>query len=274
MSKLAFSDYHNMVAILEKTEQNTDFHQIVDFLEASPLRIETADEETHIVAKINGKQVTVSESSIRRKLKLKDEEGISDLPDTDLFANLLRMETYPVPSQTAKVFTTLRVNSPSFSGRNVDLFESMLIPQGEGPVNLTDPHHTPSPQASFPQSQEPIPHKTTTLTSSQEPTSQQISTPSHTPTSRRLTKRAIRIAQSNALTPGADKPASPLRDDSHGEAFPIATSLDAGQDRENISKTSAMPHELSLRVTSLGGDEGSLQLKLNELMDFCTKLQS
>ncbi|GKC89690.1 reverse transcriptase domain-containing protein [Tanacetum coccineum] len=64
------------------------------------------------------------------------------------------------------------------------------------------------------------------------------------------------------------------RDDSHGEAFPTATSLDAGQDRENIPKTSAMPHESSPRVTSLGGDEGSLQLKLNELMDFCTKLQS
>ncbi|GJS70250.1 hypothetical protein Tco_0703091 [Tanacetum coccineum] len=106
------------------------------------------------------------------------------------------------------------------------------------------------------------------------PTSQQISTPSHTPTPRRLTKGAIRIAQSKALTPGADEPASPPRDDSHGEAFPTATSLDAGQDRENIPKTSAMPHESSLMVTSLSGDEGSLQLKLNELMDFCTKLQS
>ncbi|GJT26242.1 hypothetical protein Tco_0906517 [Tanacetum coccineum] len=35
-----------------------------------------------------------------------------------------------------------------------------------------------------------------------------------------------------------------------------------------------MPHESSPMVTSLGGDEGSLQLKLNELMDFCTKLQN
>ncbi|GJU48184.1 hypothetical protein Tco_1217739, partial [Tanacetum coccineum] len=64
------------------------------------------------------------------------------------------------------------------------------------------------------------------------------------------------------------------RDDSHGEAFPTATSLDAGQDRENIPKTSAIPHESSPRVTSLGGVEGNLQLKLNELMNFCTKLQS
>ncbi|GJV85518.1 hypothetical protein Tco_1525416 [Tanacetum coccineum] len=217
MSKLAFYDYHNMVAILEKTEHNTDFHQIVDFLEASPLRyallvrptiyvshirqfwstarIETADVETHIIAKINGKQVTVSESPIRRKLQLKDKEGICDLPDTDLFTNLSRM------------------------GYNI-LQSKIFISK------------------------------------------------------RRLTKRAIRIAQSKALTPGADEPASPPRDDSHGEAFPTATSLDAGQDRENIPKTSAMPHESSPRVTSLGGDEGSLQLKLNELMDFCTKLQS
>nr|GFA96582.1 hypothetical protein [Tanacetum cinerariifolium] len=31
------------------------------------------------------------------------------------------------------------------------------------------------------------------------------------------------------------------------EAFPTDTSLDAGQDRENIAKTSALPHEASLK---------------------------
>ncbi|GJT79858.1 hypothetical protein Tco_1054200 [Tanacetum coccineum] len=65
-----------------------------NFLEASPLRNRNTDGETHIIAKINGKQVTLSESSIRRKLKLKDEEGISDLPDTDLFANLSRDQDF------------------------------------------------------------------------------------------------------------------------------------------------------------------------------------
>ncbi|GJT89171.1 ribonuclease H-like domain-containing protein [Tanacetum coccineum] len=54
---------------------------------------------------------------------------------------------------------------------------------------------------------------------------------------------------------------SPTRDDRHGEAFPTATSLDAGQDRENIAKTSAMPHEASPRVTSLVCDGKSLVLK-------------
>nr|GFB18403.1 hypothetical protein [Tanacetum cinerariifolium] len=41
------------------------------------------------------------------------------------------------------------------------------------------------------------------------------------------------------------------------EAFPTDTSLDAGQDRENIAKTFAMPHEALPRVTSLGGGEGN-----------------
>ncbi|GJW22166.1 hypothetical protein Tco_0032788 [Tanacetum coccineum] len=177
MSKLLFCDYHNMVAILEKTEHNTDFQQIVDFLGASPLRIETADGETHIIAKINGEQVTVFESSLRRKLKLKDEERISDLPDTDLFKNLSQM------------------------GYNI----------------------LPNQRFSFQK--------------------------------------------------GANESASLLRDDSHGEAFPTATSLDVGQTRENIPKTSAMPHEPSPRVTSLDGGEVSMQQTLNELMAFCTTLQ-
>nr|GEZ16154.1 retrotransposon protein, putative, unclassified [Tanacetum cinerariifolium] len=39
MASLAFCDYHNMVAILEKNDHNIDFYLIVDFVEASPLRI-------------------------------------------------------------------------------------------------------------------------------------------------------------------------------------------------------------------------------------------
>nr|GEX37242.1 hypothetical protein [Tanacetum cinerariifolium] len=38
MARLQFYDYHNMIAILEKSEHNIDFHPIMDFVEASPLR--------------------------------------------------------------------------------------------------------------------------------------------------------------------------------------------------------------------------------------------
>ncbi|GKC71942.1 hypothetical protein Tco_1117825 [Tanacetum coccineum] len=96
------------------------------------------------------------------------------------FGVIKHTETYPVPFHTQKVFTTLRVNSPSFS----------------------DP----------PQQETSIPSQ------------------SHTdiPTPRRLTKGTIWIAQSKVPSTGADEPASPLRDDNHEEAFPTATSLDAG----------------------------------------------
>nr|GEU68279.1 hypothetical protein [Tanacetum cinerariifolium] len=80
-----------MVAILEKYEHNIDFHQIVDFVEASHIRIETTDEGTKILATVDGKPRTISESSIRRNLKLNDEAGINSLLDAELFENLALM---------------------------------------------------------------------------------------------------------------------------------------------------------------------------------------
>nr|GFB21456.1 hypothetical protein [Tanacetum cinerariifolium] len=110
-----------MIAILEKYEQNTDFYQIVDFVEASPLRyaltinptvyvshirqfwstarIKTTDEGTKILATVDGKPRTISESSIRRNLKLRDEAGISSLPDAELFENLTLMGYNILPNQ-------------------------------------------------------------------------------------------------------------------------------------------------------------------------------
>nr|GEX72116.1 hypothetical protein [Tanacetum cinerariifolium] len=45
------------------------------------------------------------------------------------------------------------------------------------------------------------------------------------------------------------------------------------QDRENIAKTSTLPHDSAPRVTSPAADEGSMQLKLDELTGLCTSLQ-
>nr|GEV36699.1 hypothetical protein [Tanacetum cinerariifolium] len=65
MARLLFCDYHNMVAILEKGEHNSDFHPMVDFLKASPLRIETTEEGTKILATVDNIVRTVSEPSLR-----------------------------------------------------------------------------------------------------------------------------------------------------------------------------------------------------------------
>nr|GFD59028.1 hypothetical protein [Tanacetum cinerariifolium] len=80
-------------------------------------------------------------------------------------------------------------------------------------------------------------------------------------------------AQSSALPHVANEPASPIGDDSQGEACPTASGLKAEQDRENITKTSTLPSDSTPRVTSLAANEGSMKQKLNELMDLCTRLQ-
>nr|GFD56645.1 hypothetical protein [Tanacetum cinerariifolium] len=67
--------------------------------------------------------------------------------------------------------------------------------------------------------------------------------------------------------------ASPFGDDSQGEAWPTDSGFEADQDRENITKTSTLPSDSTPRVTSLAVDEGSMQHKLIELTDLCTKLQ-
>nr|GFC05816.1 hypothetical protein [Tanacetum cinerariifolium] len=85
--------------------------------------------------------------------------------------------------------------------------------------------------------------------------------------------RRTRIAQSSVLPPVADEPASPLRDDSQGKACPTNFGFEADQDRANITKTSTLPSDSTPTVTSLAADEGSMQHKLNELMDLSTSLQ-
>nr|GEU84514.1 hypothetical protein [Tanacetum cinerariifolium] len=147
----------------------------------STARIDTTDAETKILATVDGKPRTISESSIRRNLKLNDEAGISSLPDAELFENLTLMGYNILPNQK---FT---FQKGQFSHQ---------------------------------------------------------------------WKRA-KIAQSSALPTAADEPVSLLRDDSQGEAFPTVSGLEAGQDRENIIKTSTLPHDSTSKVTSLAADESS-----------------
>nr|GFA82770.1 hypothetical protein [Tanacetum cinerariifolium] len=89
----AFPTVSSLDAEQDRGEFNTDFHPMVDFIAASPLRIETTDEGTHILAIVDGIQRTVSEASLRRNLKLRDEDGIVSIPDTELFENLTLMGT-------------------------------------------------------------------------------------------------------------------------------------------------------------------------------------
>nr|GEW25537.1 hypothetical protein [Tanacetum cinerariifolium] len=65
----------------------------------STTRIETTEEGTKILATVDGILRTITESSLRRNLKLQDEEGINSLPDTELFENLTLMGYNISPNQ-------------------------------------------------------------------------------------------------------------------------------------------------------------------------------
>nr|GFB69836.1 hypothetical protein [Tanacetum cinerariifolium] len=154
MARLAFCDYHNMIAILENSEHNVDFHQIVDFVEASQIRIETTNEGTKILATVDG---------------------------FNEFSSNIATAVVCLASNRVYNFSKM-------------LFDGM----------------------------------------------------------------------SKAHPTTADEPASLLRDDSQGEAFPTVSSLEAGHDWENIIKTSALPHDSTPRGRSLEtGEEACVERNVN-----------
>nr|GFC51054.1 synaptobrevin, longin-like domain protein [Tanacetum cinerariifolium] len=274
-------------------EHNVNFHPIVDFVEASPLmyaltfrpiiyvshirqfwstaRIETTAEGTKILATVDGIHRTVTESSLRRNLKLQDEEGISSLPDTELFENLTLMGYNISPNQKFTfqkgqfshqwkylIHAIMQCLSPKSTGFNefssniatalVCLttnrtynFSKMIFDglvknvnnKSEGSGTPTDPHHTPSPKAQQTSHTTPSSPILPPVTTASIPTI----TLSETTPIRQYTRRA-RIAQSSALLPVVDEPASPLRDVSQREPCPTDSGFEADQDRANIDKTS------------------------------------
>ncbi|GKE64483.1 hypothetical protein Tco_1518644 [Tanacetum coccineum] len=99
-----------MVACLEKSEGNADFHEIVDFLTASSVycaltisptiyasyieqfwntaHSQTVNDVKQIHAIVDGKTVVISESSVRSDLYFNDEDGITCLTNDAIFENL------------------------------------------------------------------------------------------------------------------------------------------------------------------------------------------
>ncbi|GKA04455.1 hypothetical protein Tco_0683575 [Tanacetum coccineum] len=103
-----------MVAFLEKSTGSAGFHQIIDFITQSHIyyaltkkpevcvsfikqfwrtaEILTDDNGTvKIHATIDGHSLSITEGSLRRHLKLDDQDGITSLPTTEIFAQLALM---------------------------------------------------------------------------------------------------------------------------------------------------------------------------------------
>nr|GFA48108.1 synaptobrevin, longin-like domain protein [Tanacetum cinerariifolium] len=293
MSRLAFCDYHNMIAILEKYEHNQDFHQIVDFVEASHImydltfnptvhvfhirqfwstaRIKTTEEGTKILATVDGKLRTIFESSIRRNLKLNDEAGIRSLPDAELFENLQLMGYNILPNQKFTfqkgkfsyqwkylIHTIMQCLSPKSIGFNEfssNIATALVCLATNRVYNFSKMIFVGMGEGSGTPTEF---HHTPTSEDSQS-LHHELPSPSLLP--------------SSALPPVVDEPASFIRDVSQGEACPTDSGLEADQDRANIAKTSTLPSDSTPRVTFLAADEGSMQQKLDELTALCTSLQ-
>ncbi|GJW28347.1 putative ribonuclease H-like domain-containing protein [Tanacetum coccineum] len=238
---LKFVDQHNMVACLEKSEGNANFHEIVDFLSASSLHYAL----TLIHATVDGKTIVISESSVRSDLHFNDKDGITYLTNDAIFENLALMgyesdsnkltfqkitlaepfnDVYQTPAHTKKVFTNMKRKGKDFSGRVTPLFASMLAPpvvEGEGSGQPSEPQ--PAPSTAQPRIEEQIP-------------------------------------TSVSIPNVADEAIFKEWDDRVVRATTTAASLDAIQDSGNISKTQSttMSNDpLSQEIGSGGNTPGS-----------------
>ncbi|GJV14622.1 ribonuclease H-like domain-containing protein [Tanacetum coccineum] len=255
------------------------YHQIIDFLNRSHIcyaltkkpevcvsfikqfwrsaEASTDDNgEVKINATIDGHSLSITEGSLRRHLKLADQDGITSIPNSEIFEQLALMgyhtdsdkltfqkgafspqwrfiqicldmqrhqlqqhtRIYPVPSLSMKVFNNMKRPTKGFSGQEVALFSTML--------DVTEPSTLPSKITSSP-SPTPSP--------SPEPT------PAHTTAD-------VTIPSPTQPSPTQPSPTQP------GTEHHVPT-----------------PHDSPLHaVHSHGSDEGSL--KLNELMNLVTQL--
>ncbi|GKB85589.1 hypothetical protein Tco_0957861, partial [Tanacetum coccineum] len=276
MTTLKFTDTHNMVALNPQK---------------STVKVKTVNEEVQLQALVDGKKIIIIVSIVRRDLQLEDVEGVDCLPNATIFEQLTLMGSkttawnefsrnflmyprivqvfldkqlegmsnhnriYVTPSHTKKIFGNIRRVGKGFSGRETPLFQTMVVQAqeeiGEGSVNPTDPHHTPTiiqPSTSQPQKK-------------QRP--------------RKPKRKDTKIPQSSGpINSVADEAVNEEMDDILERAATTATSLDAELDRgggprrqetmgdtiaqtrfENVSKTSNDPLLVRGGIFDIDADE-------------------
>ncbi|GKD58656.1 hypothetical protein Tco_1296165 [Tanacetum coccineum] len=188
---------------LTKSAESEGFKKIVDFLNASSIKyaltvnptiytlcieqfLSTAkakmvNGEVQLQALVDGKNIIITEATVRRDLQLEDANGVDCLPNAIIFEKLTLMgmvknvenvnkflmylrfvqvivnqqvgvmlnhkKIYVTPSHTKKVFRNIKMEGKGFSGRVTPLFPTMMVQalkeMGEGSASPTNPHHTP-----------------------------------------------------------------------------------------------------------------------------------
>ncbi|GKE06231.1 hypothetical protein Tco_1398249, partial [Tanacetum coccineum] len=180
---------------------------------------------------------TITEASLRRHLKLEDSDGITSLPNTEIFEQLALIGTF---NFSKMIFDAMVKNLDST--HKLLMYPRFLQIYFNKQKRLLLPHTRTYP--------------TPTLT-------------------QKLFSNVKRVSNGYSRFPTQTQVADEATFISVGvDAGGTATTnigLDAGQGSGTIHKTPTRPHDLPLlRVHTLGNNEGSLQQ--NELMDLVTKL--
>ncbi|GKE52722.1 hypothetical protein Tco_1487878 [Tanacetum coccineum] len=169
MTTLKFADTHNMVAFLSKPTESDGFEQIVDFLNAHPIRyaltinptiyiycikqfwstvkVKTINGEEQLHALVDGKKIIITESSIRRDLQLEDEEGVDCLPNSAIFKQLALMGVQvPQPSDPIENVADVVVHKELGDSlvRAAITASSLEAERDNGNINKTQSKATPN----------------------------------------------------------------------------------------------------------------------------------
>ncbi|GJT82313.1 hypothetical protein Tco_1056655 [Tanacetum coccineum] len=278
------------VAASNKSTENADFDEIVDFLNASTIRyaltvsptiyvsyieqfwstvkIKTVNNKRQIRAKVNGKTIVISESSVRRDLQFNDEDVICLAKNQKfnfsklIFDGMLRNldpnskkflmyprflqlflnnqienltptfnDEYNTPSHTKKVFANMKRKGKDFSRAITPLFATMMIqPQAvEGEGSRKPSKPQHTPTTTSLSNIEPIPNVPSP------------SQPQKTQKCRKTKRKATEISQSSGPTNlVADETVHEERGDSVERAATTAASLDAELASGNILRTQSM----------------------------------
>ncbi|GKA18809.1 hypothetical protein Tco_0698724 [Tanacetum coccineum] len=139
------------VAFLSKPAESKGFEQIVDFLNANPIKYALTVNPTIYTSCIKQFWDTVNVKTVNEKfVQVFVNKQVGDMSH--------HKRIYVTPSHTKKIFGNMKREGKGFSRRVTPLFPTIMVQaqeeMSEGSANPTDPHHTPiitQPSTSQPQ---------------------------------------------------------------------------------------------------------------------------
>ncbi|GJW69831.1 uncharacterized mitochondrial protein-like protein [Tanacetum coccineum] len=284
MTNLKFADTHNMVVFLSKPIESEGFEQIVDFLNAHPIKYaltinptiyiscieqfwstvkaKTINGEQQLHALVDGKKVSITESTVRIDLQLEDEEDIECLPNSTIFETNLQFPKTTAWNEFSSTMASAIISIPTDPHHTPTIIESSSQPQKTQKPRKPKRKDTRVPQPSDPSDNvaDEAVHKE--LGDNLVRAATTVSSLEAEQDSGNITKTQSKVTPNESNSLGTTLGGGPKRQETIGDTI--------AQTRfKNVSKLSN--ESLLARGNTLQSDED--RLKLNELMELCTTLQ-